>query len=376
MKEECEVRPYRPGDEEEIVELLELVFNGWPHKDLDCSPLDYWRWKFEDNPLKKRFITVAEKDDKIIGCLHVIPLRIKIGSKVFLCSTAVDFAVRPDLRGIGVSGKIRHLSEEKRRKAGVKLDYHITGNPILIKSFLKRKPRFPYNIVNLVRIKDINKQLEAMPLDNAWIIKLAFYTTKFFNDFRNSFIGKSRKHDLNISEIDSFSEKIDDFGKNISNHYDFIVERYREYLNWRYCDPRAGDFVVKQVEENDRILGYSVSRINRYRQNYPIGYIVDLLTLPDRLDVADALVSDAIRYFDNEGINIINYQVVKGHPFESILKRYGFLDSRVKLQLFYTLTSKDDILSKIDQRYTEKTYLSWGDHYVLPVSMPSYERDI
>ena len=372
MNKDFTIRSYRPGDEKEIVPLLELVFDGWPKIDLYCAPLDYWKWKFEGNPIRKRFITVAESEDEIIGCLHVIPLRIKIGENVYLCSTAVDFAVHPDFRGIGVSREIGHLSEERRREAGIELDYHITGNPILIRSFSKRKPKFPYNIVNLVRIKDISKQLEAMPLNNAWLMKLGFHTTKLFNNFRNAIKGAPKNNDLNISEVDSFSERIDEFGKDISSHYKFIVERYQEYLNWRYCDPLAGDFIVKQVEENDRILGYSVCRINRYRQDYPIGYIVDLLTLPDRLDAADALASDAARYFDEKGINIINYQVVKGHPLETILKRYGFLDSRIKLHLFYTLTSKEDILSKLDQRYTKKVYLSWGDHYVLPASIPSY----
>jgi len=37
------VRPYRSGDEEEIVEFLQLVFEGWPKFDLSCTPLEHWK---------------------------------------------------------------------------------------------------------------------------------------------------------------------------------------------------------------------------------------------------------------------------------------------------------------------------------------------
>ena len=116
-----------------------------------------------------------------------------------------------------------------------------------------------------------------------------------------------------IEEVKCIDERIEMFWNGIKDHYSFIVNRSKEDLNWRYCDPRAGCFVVKQAEEGGRILGYSALRVNRYREDYPVGFIVDLLTLPNRLDVADALVKDAVRYFDDENINIVNYQVVKNH---------------------------------------------------------------
>ena len=62
------VRPYRLGEEEEIVELLELVFNGWPQFDLNCASLEHWRWKYLDNPLKMNTVAVEISNNKIIGC--------------------------------------------------------------------------------------------------------------------------------------------------------------------------------------------------------------------------------------------------------------------------------------------------------------------
>ena len=38
------IRQYLPGDEKGIVRLLDLVFNGWPSFDLECSKIDHWYW--------------------------------------------------------------------------------------------------------------------------------------------------------------------------------------------------------------------------------------------------------------------------------------------------------------------------------------------
>ena len=69
-----EVRLYRPGDEKQIVPLLSLSFEGW-------NSLDFWRWKYQDNPTKMNLISVVLSGDRIIGVSGSIFKRIKIGNK-------------------------------------------------------------------------------------------------------------------------------------------------------------------------------------------------------------------------------------------------------------------------------------------------------
>jgi len=375
LEKKYTVRPYLPGDEVGIVELLQLVFDGWPRFDLNCSSLDHWRWKYLSNPLDMIFIAVAVNKGRTIGCHHSIPLRIKIGDDLFLCNTGSDLAVHPDFRNMGISKQVRQMCRKLKVEAGLQHAYFVTGNPILIKRYLKSRPSFPHPITNLVRIMDINLHLRMMPVENAWLMKLGFNTVKYINDFRNAFSPPtSAKHDLNIFETRCFDERIDAFWKQVSEKSSFIVERGRDYLNWKYYDPRAGNFVIRQVEENGHIIGYSVLNINRYHRDYPIGYIVDLITLPERPDVADALAKDAVRFFDSKNINIINCQVVKNHPHERIYKRHSFLDSRTKLHLFYNIYGKEDKIDKIKMAKASTIYFYWGDLDVLPVSMPSYNQ--
>jgi len=371
---EIEVRPYNSDDEEKIVELLELAFEGWPRFSLECTPLEHWRWRYKDNLSKMNFTAVVVNKDRIIGTEHAIPINIKIGDRNFLCAFTGDTAVHPDFRRRGISKKVIKESIFLRKLQGVQFSYFVTGNTIFIKSFSRTYLRFPHTITNFVRIRDINLQLRKIPVKNAFLMKLGFHTVKYLNKYHIFFnVSKPIPKNLRISKIGSFDDRIEEFWQIVSENHRFIIKRSRDYLNWRYCDPRAGDFTVRQAEKNGRILGYIILKINRYRKDYPIGFVVDLLTLPRQIDVADALMADAVRYFDNQNINIVNSLAVKNHPYEKVLMKHGFLDSRINLHLFYDSYREVDEIGKLKIITADKIHFSYGDIDSLPISMPSYK---
>jgi hypothetical protein len=263
-------------------------------------------------------------------------------------------------------------ARQVRKEVGSKLLYFVTQNPVIIKFFSKRQLPFPHSILNLVRIRDIDKQLRAMPVERAWFWRLGFQVARLVNNIQNAFRGSMLVNQcLHIKGTTVFDTRIDHFWREVVDHHGFIVERSSDYLNWRYCDQRAGDFFVKLVEDDGHILGYSVLRVNRYFEEYPVGYIVDLLALPNRLDAVEALVMDAVNYFDEQNINIVNSLVVKNHPYVEILNRYGFLDSRIKLQLF--ISSASELLEEVNALKSltpEKIHFSYGELDSLPLQIP------
>src|SRR3990170_8604053 len=82
---EYSIRPYESGDEEDIVELLKLVFNGWPNFDLDCGPVDHWRWKYLHSPAGKSLIYVGESEGDIVGSSHTYTVNLKMGERILKC---------------------------------------------------------------------------------------------------------------------------------------------------------------------------------------------------------------------------------------------------------------------------------------------------
>jgi hypothetical protein len=371
LSADYEVRMYRPGDEAGIVDLLGLVFGGWPHIDLDCSPLEHWRWKYLANPMGLLTVSVAISGGKVIGCFHNIPLKIKIGEDIFFCHVGADLAVHPDFRNVGVSKGLRDLCRETYPKKGIYYSYYSTGNPIMIESYRKSRPSFPHLVTNLVRIRDIDRQLREMPVKRHRLKKAGFLLASILNRVETTMAGGAPRGDFTITGSEMFDESVNAFWGEISNGYDFIVENRMDYLNWKYCKRGSGGgFVIRLAKQGDRVLGFSVLRINRFIRDYPVGYIVELLAVRERPDVVESLAADAVKYFDGEGVNLVNYQMIKDYPYGRSLSREGFLDSRVKIHLFYHYFMGVDKIKDIASSPPERVYFSWGNLDVLPVHMP------
>ena len=104
-----------------------------------------------------------------------------------------------------------------------------------------------------------------------------------------------------------------------------------------------------------------VLRVNRYQEKYPVGYIVDLLALPGRMDVAGALLRDAVGFMDELGINCVLALAFEGNPYRSLLNGYGFLDSFVRYSLGYRVYDLGDELRILETSPPEKLHFMWGD---------------
>ena len=234
---------------------------------------------------------------------------------------------------------------------------------------MKFYPLFPHTLKNMVHIRDINKQLKEMPMDNEFYMKAGYYSSKLFNNIKNLINPIPDTHQLEINDVDYFDDRFDRFWDVVSEEYDFIIERKKEYLNWRYLDTRTGNFNVRVIVEDTQIIGFSVLRINAYLKEYPIGYIVELLALPGRLDVVHVLAQDAVEFFTENNVNLINYQVINGHPYETVMENHGFLNSHINVTMFIVLNDNSVIMESIKNCTPDRVYFSYGDLDTLPVGI-------
>ena len=98
MSGEIEVRPYRPGDEQGILDSFNLVFREVCGEGFVDRDMAYWRWQFLDNPVGHR-IWVAVADDGTIAAHYggmSFPIHTAFGETVF--SQAVDSFAHPAYR--------------------------------------------------------------------------------------------------------------------------------------------------------------------------------------------------------------------------------------------------------------------------------------
>lgn len=358
MSQEILSRVYALGDEDQIVKLLDLIFGGWPKFDLDSSPVEYWRWKYLDHPMGKIAIGLAVVGDEIIGCNHCMYLNIKIGERTYLSHQGVDFGVHPNYRRMGASKKIGDVLDPQSQFC-----YVITGSEILINNYMRYgNPRFPLQIKELSRIKDMNIQLKHSEVSG--IIAIGSIILHKARSLRWKSTSKI-KDDIKIVQVNNFDDRINLFFDKVKEHFKFIVERKMDFLNWRYCDTRGGNYRIIMALEDDTILGYCITRINKYFEGDPRGYIVDILTEPDRDDVAEALIKNAIRYFDDAGVNRVFCWVINGQPTYDIYRSYGFRETRRTLDVFYFPNMEhvdySDDLSRFANASPREVQFQYGD---------------
>jgi hypothetical protein len=334
MEEEHLVREYQPGDEKGIVDLLTSVFNSWPRFDLLYSTLDYWNWLFRKNPLNREntIVVAITKNDDIIGCNHGTTLALRVNSQRLVAQIAGSLAVHIDHRKKGVSRKMLAVKRKIHDRNKIDMTYQFTTNPIVIESSLRRdRPTFPCQIYRMIKIFDINLHNE-MNTKIAWWKRYGYKTLLEIEKLRSTY----RTHqvqlekNLKINEIEEFDPRINIFWEEIKDYYSFIVERTMDYLNWRYNDKKAGSYIVIQAEEEERVIGYSVLRVNKIRKNYLSGYL-------------------------------------KGHPNENILLENGFF--RRKEKFYVSLNTMSEVSIKqveaIKNAPADRLHLQYGDSDII-----------
>jgi GNAT superfamily N-acetyltransferase len=93
------IRPFQPGDEDGVLELLDVTLGAGPAR---RRPPEFFRWKHHENPFGSSFILVAESQGRLVGLRAFMRWRFEGGGGRFEAVRAVDTATHPDVQGRGV----------------------------------------------------------------------------------------------------------------------------------------------------------------------------------------------------------------------------------------------------------------------------------
>jgi GNAT superfamily N-acetyltransferase len=290
-------RYYRPEDDEQIVELLQASFDGWPKVEVAASPLDHLRWKLASPVNAWRQNIVGEAAGRLISTRLYVLRDSSVCGRPMICKLGLETCVHPDYRNAGVMSVIQDYADERLQEIDVHLLY--SQHPALL-HIRKRQTVVPFRrIISLVRTADAAPEATA---PTAWTIE----------------------------ERPSFDSRIDVLFDRAKQEFALLLDRKQQFMNWRYCDPRGGAFSIKTAEQDGHFLGYIVTTIAHGE-----GYIADLLALPGRLDIVDSLVAAAIDSLRTAGVARTESWTSRGHPYEEVLARRGFDQKKRTIRFSY-----------------------------------------
>ncbi len=293
-----------PGEEPALLELLLAAFGTWPKSEISVDAIDHLRWKLEAGGDQRA--AVVEADGAIVGAVLISFRELLIKRHLLRGTSGGDVAVHPTHQGKRMfTAMTPFLWDLSMATSDISYGYRSRNLAVqkTIQRFKRSIKRSIFgNFVNVLVTSARSAAPAAAQAEEPW----------------------------QLCGVTTFDERIDALWRDAAPQFDFIASRTRDFLNWRFCDRRAGDYTVVVAEQDGRILGYTVERVSNGR-----GYLVDLLTLPGRLDVAFSLARRAVDGLRGAGVDEVDCWLPSRHSYFDALSEAGFATLKTTQDVTY-----------------------------------------
>ncbi|UJH91300.1 GNAT family N-acetyltransferase [Antarcticibacterium sp. 1MA-6-2] len=285
-----ELKRYKEGDEEQILELFELAFKKKLSK-------EFWLWRFKNNPfLDPEMINLMWEDDVLAGHYAVSALEMVVGDKEVLASLSGTTMTHPSFQGKGIFSTLSlELYDRVNREHGVNM---VLGFP---------NKNSHYGLVKKIEWKDV-----------AIVPNLSLST------------GNLKKTVLttSVKNIETFDDSHSGFIKNIISELGFSVSvsRSTKYLNWRYRDCPINDYSCLEISKDGACVGVVITKIFQPDPSTgPELDIVDLFCAPD-LKLLQEILIHVDNHYSEKGLTDSNFNLWMSlfDPRHLLMERLGF----------------------------------------------------
>lgn len=303
------MREYRDSDAEELLEVLRAAFGQWPQREITVPALDHLRWKLGSHRSARHMI--VERDARIVAFSGMWVCPLETDGRSVLCRYSVDRAVVPEMQGLRVM-----TAMDAQMPKGLLGPFDVivgVSNKWQSVNFVPGSRH--HRIINVVT-RDAYGDIDARE-DLGW---------------------RSRT-------IDTFDERIDGLWRAASSTFRQATERTQHWLNYRFADPRAGNYRVRIAETGDEILGYIISSAFQGE-----GRIVDMLVRPGRHDVLVYLLLHAIADLRAIGCDQVECWRDLHHPYSAVMDELGFRPRRNLRITFHSQRTMNDLAFIDDSR--------------------------
>jgi len=225
-KPAARIRAYRPEDREGVLALFE---SEWGPEVRDSRALLFdWIHHWDAEFPQVHVARIAESEGSIVGYAGSIPARIKLGDRVENGTLSIENVVHPGHRGKGVR-LLKAQIDARVILGSTAARYHVlwsrlTGRSI-DRSLLMEQVKRICVIDPTVRL--LQKGLPAMPARLAgwiWRCWLALHCKVY-----------RPRSEHTLVRVAEFPPQIDDFCREFSTRFKYMILRDRRFLNWRYA---------------------------------------------------------------------------------------------------------------------------------------------
>ena len=349
MDTNIEIRKYHPEDAPILNEMVTRIYGF-------TQDVRIWKWKYEDNPLKKNYSYVAVANGRIIAHIGGLVSELQIGGEKFVGSQLSDLMADPEHRVKGAF-TMAFLTQTQT----VVEDGHCPfgfANPNSAAATVKTGMNMLGPMVpRLDRVVDfepvIRRKVKTMLVSRplGFLVNSAaklLYTTR-----------APRLADTqSIEEIESFDERFDELWERVGADFPRTLARSSAYLEWRYRKHPTQDYKVFAFADKGDLKGFIVLRAKK-DEDITRGLVIDLVTDLRQPEVWEALLIKGMEYLVKEGADLITCWMFDHMPYHGTLKKLRFIDRPSDLNVnIYGEQGKHDVETLNDPK---NWYVSMGD---------------
>ncbi len=272
MNRTWRIRPYREGDEHQIVQLRKTVFG-----DVDAVRLNIstWNWQFKNNPAGNAWIYVAEDQGKIVGQYTAIPTRVLWKGREQLFAFSCDTMTHPDYRNQGMFSMLAgELYGFISRQHNVETVWGFPNNQslpgfirrlnwkVIARYSLRITPLRPLRMLRpysrlIQRLTPASGKPTHPPISRSYVINPG----------------------VEVFSIQEFCHEFDEIWDRYKPLSHIVQIRDSRYLNWRYVELPEFGYVSFAVRHHGRLAGYLVIRLLELKGHY-FGVLMDCFPIP------------------------------------------------------------------------------------------------
>ena len=304
MKGAISFRPYRDGDESEIVRLLNISFNRLA----PVRTVDGWNWRFRQQPgFRPNGIRVAEDTQgrRIVGALAATIREVNVSGKVYKFGMLDDASSHPEFRGRGILRRlndelIQYLKDNGVDAIGAYVGYNtVPYRDLTRRAFIEVAP--VAKMIKVIRVAELFAKLPLTPAGYFFLKSLQSFSHRPEVMADHVDLRVERPQDDAVHFIASQS------GNEVGR--DLLTD---EYSTWKYRTENEQSKSCFVVAGSEKIVAVAHVKIKSYfygqpEENFKVAVLEDVLaTEPQYIP---AILEKAISAANHEGALLVKADV-------------------------------------------------------------------
>jgi hypothetical protein len=306
-----QVRPYRPGDEPGIAQLVQEVYG----RTLD---LKHYHWKLLSQPTPFPTVWLATAGERVIGHYACSPIRFKLGAREVSAGHASNAITAPDFRRQGVFTTVGHAAHAAWTAANVAFvdgipqqfgsAWEAIGWRQLFRLIWLRRP---------LRLDRLVARRYGLPVPSLAALRAAGWLWNSGWD-----VVTRADEALSVREVAAAGGEFDELWQSAGPAYEYALVRDRPWMAYRYFAAPGQGYRVLLAERHGRPTGYAVFRLALERAT---GVLADLFSAPDDGATQRALLGRVIVELQRMGADQVRVLLAEHSHLERLCYRAGFV---------------------------------------------------